>query len=115
MHKPFKRKHSIVLTMIAFAVMGCARGAEFTAPEQAGASHQESYPRFSDKPRAATEQFSEVEKQSLTDRLDSEAARLKKVPGPSANSASNLAKAKDDARREAEETVRQIEQSGKQD
>lgn len=115
MKMPFKKTPGIVLTMVAVILMGCARGAEFTAPEQVGASHEEVYPRFSNKPRAATVQFSEAEKQSLTNKLDSEATALKKVPGPSANSASKLAKAKDDARREAEETVRQIEQSGKQD
>ena len=112
---PFNKMKSVVLTMVAIAAMGCARSAEFTAPEQAGASHSDIYPRFSNKPRAATKQFSEAEKQSLTEKLESEATALKKVPGPTANSASKLAKAKDDARREAEETVRQIEQSGKQD
>lgn len=111
---PLNRTHSFVLAIIAVAVMGCSRGAEFTAPEQAGASHQDTYPRFSNMPKAATQQFSEQDKQSLTNRLDSDAASLRKVPGPSAGSASNLAKAKEDARREAEETVRQIEQGGEQ-
>ena len=114
MTAPFKTTQSFVLALIAIAVLGCSRGAEFTAPEQAGASHQDTYPRFSNKPKAATEQFSEADKQSLTNRLDSDAANLRKVSGYSANSASNLAKAKEDAQREAEETVRQIEQSGEQ-
>lgn len=111
---PLKTMQSVVLVIIAVAVMGCSRGAEFTAPDQPGASHQDIYPRFSNMPKAATQQFSEADKQSLTNRLDSDAANLRKVPGPSANSASNLAKAKEDARREAEETVRQIEQDGEQ-
>lgn len=112
MNKPLKRTRGIVLGMVAVIAMGCARSAEFTAPEQQGASHQDIYPNFSIKPKAATQQFSEAEKQALTERLDSEASALKKVRGSSGKRVSNLAKAKEDARREAEETIREIEQSG---
>ncbi|MHC5307190.1 hypothetical protein [Bartonella sp. LJL80] len=114
MIRPSIQARGIVLGVVALIVMGCARGAEFTAPEQAGAVRSGVYPKFSVKPKAATEQFSEEERQKLTDRLDKEARSLKSVPGPSANSSSNLAKAKEDARREAEETLRQIEQGGNQ-
>lgn len=113
MNKPLKITRSVVLTTIAVIGLGCARGSEFSAPEQKGASHQDTYPNFSIKPRAATQQFTEAEKQALTDKLDSQAAALKKASGPSARNTSNLAKAKEDARREAEDTIREIEQSGK--
>lgn len=102
----------IALSIVALIVIGCARGTEFTAPEQQGASHQGIYPKFSNKPKAATAQFSEQEKQDLTNKLDSEASALRKVRGPEGSSAANLVKAKEDARREAEDAVRQIEQSG---
>lgn len=118
MNKPSKRIHSIVrgivLGAVAFAVIGCARSAEFTAPDQPGASHQNTYPNFSIRPKAATQQFSENEKQALTSKLDSEATSLKKMPGSSAKKISNLATMKEDARREAEETIREIEQNGRE-
>lgn len=102
----------IALVVVALVAAGCGRGKEFSFTENKNATHQGVYPKFSNMPKAATQQFTEQERQDLANKLDGEAATLKKVAGPSANSSSDLKKAKEDARREAEETIRQIEQNG---
>lgn len=105
---------ALLLTVIAFTFLGCGRGKDFTVQERADTAKLDQYPRFSKKPVAATQQFTDEEKQKLTTQLVRDAKNLKSGSISQADDAANAATTKEDAKREAEETLRQIEQSGQQ-
>ncbi|EJF88879.1 hypothetical protein [Bartonella tamiae] len=110
MFKPSILARGVSLCVFGFVIVGCARGTEFAVTDQPGANRQGQYPKFTIRPKAATEQFSEEERQKLTESLDNKARALRNVSSPSMQPALNQSKTKEDALREAEETLRKIEQ-----
>lgn len=101
-------------SFIALAILplwACARSSEFVGQPQQGAINTQTYPSFNVRPQAATEQFSPTDSQHLIDQLHEEGRRLAPAAGDLASAKKMTPQAKEDARREVEKTLKEIEQS----
>lgn len=103
---------SMLLVLLPVTLWGCAASSEFQTVPQEGANRTGVFPRFSQKPHGVTQQFTEEERQHLTGQLDRDARNLRGVAQAKPASPQDSARLREDAKREAEETLRQIEQSG---
>lgn len=102
-----------LLAIFTCCLWSCARGPQFQVLPQKGAAQTNSYPSFNIKPHAATKQFTPDETNALMKQLKNDSALATHVSVTNKNSGPNASEARDDARREAEKTLREIEQSGK--
>lgn len=102
----------LIWLILLLVTVGCAPRAEFQTIPQQGASRTGVYPRFSNRPHAETEQFSKEDKARLIEELDSDAMHLRGLSHSRPKAVQSGAKLREDAKREAEETLRQIRKSG---
>lgn len=95
----------------AAALAACAPSQEFQAAPQAGAWRGGGYPSFSARPQAETAQFSEAERQHLSQTLRSDGRRLRNsaaIEDKKQRAAPGAAVAKRQANQEIQKTLRQI-------
>jgi|GEM_PF-1846942 len=65
--------------LLAAALAACAPSADFQTVPQKGAWRSGTYPSFSTRPQAATAQFSEAERQSLSRTLQAEGRQARNI------------------------------------
>jgi len=102
---------SLLFGLVPLYLVACAPRAEFHTVSQSGARRTGVYLRFSEKPQAETAQFSEEEKDGLVQELEGDAQRLHSSVHVRKETVRNAAELKKDAKREIEETLRQIRQN----
>ncbi|WP_343314604.1 hypothetical protein AAIB41_05420 [Brucella sp. BE17] len=102
--------HLMLAVAAAAMLTACAGGSEFQGAPQEGALRTDTYPTFGRMPKAATVQISPEEKESLTQRLDSDRTRLAATRSSGGGvTPAQAAALRKQAQDEADATLRQIE------
>jgi len=96
--------------LVAGGMTGCAGGSEFQTIPQKGANRTGIYPRFSVRPQAQTQQLTPAESARLSNELANKAKDLRSRMNNQPQKAQSFSTRKENAQREAEEVLRQIEQ-----
>lgn len=96
---------------VLLTVVGCE---STTSLAEKTSVRKEGYPSLSIKQKAATEQFTETQRQMLIDKLEKEATRVKALSEAQVVDSFDLMEVKEDAHHEVEKVLKQIEQSGNQ-
>ncbi len=111
MTKSARRFAPFMLAVMAAAMLtACAGGKEFQGTPQEGALRSGTYPTFGRMPKAATDQITEDEKQSLTGRLDSDRTRLAATRSTGSTfTPAEAAALRKQAQDETDATLKQIE------
>ncbi|MCZ2328165.1 hypothetical protein [Bartonella sp. F02] len=104
----------IFLSVPLLFITGCVHDANVSPFEQKILLKEDVMPRFSIKPKAATEHFTEIQRQILIDQLTHDANRIRATLKEESTNSLSLMKIKEDAYRETKSILRKIEMNNNQ-